>query len=143
MCPIRLAAIGRRKKLENPSASRSFRNCSWTHRPTWISNQSKVALDHYATIAESALANAKRNGARDDIQATYNDAASVYGAQQAAATELSKAEKEAAGITKLCPSLKAQVDQTIADTRTTAARADTAKTKVDSIIEALPHTIRR
>lgn len=102
-------------------------------------NQHKVALDHFATIAQKALENARRNGARDDVQATYDEAAGVYGAQQAAAVELGKAEKEAVRVTKQCPGLKAQVDQTIADAKTAAARTDTAKTKVDEIIGALPH----
>ena len=101
--------------------------------------QSGPPLEYYAGIAESEAANAKRDGSRDDIQATYNEAAIVYGAQQAAAAELVKAQAEGGRIIKKCPALKSDVDKTIDGLKATAARSDTAKAQVDKILDALPH----
>ena len=102
-------------------------------------NQAKVPLEHYATIAERATENARRNGDRDNVQATYDEAAVVYGVLKPADADLREAERYAADLKGRCPQLTGQVDDILKGIKAVAGRVATAKATVDKFIEALPH----
>ena len=101
-------------------------------------NDDKALVEQYAAYAEKIVAKARIDGANNNIQATYDDADSIYGAQEAAAAAFRKTQKDAASIIQLCPALKPQADIIVAAAKAAAARADTAKADVDTIRAALP-----
>jgi hypothetical protein len=108
-----------------------------------VLTRAKKAIEHYASIAESALENAARNGARDEIQSTYDEAAIVYGAVKEALLQVRQARKEAKerNADGSCSDADSQmsIKMLLADANKAGGRATAAKDSVDKIIDALPH----
>jgi hypothetical protein len=108
---------------------------------TQLLNQYKVHAESYAREAASALENAVRNSKRDDIQATYDEAARVYGAADKAAEQavIGKKEHDLRVQDDNCKPQKAVLDQLLADIQKIADGAKNAKDAVDKVLDGLPH----
>jgi hypothetical protein len=96
------------------------------------------AAEYYANIADDAASNARRNANREDIQATYDDAAKVYGALKAVDRQYQTATTEANKL-KDDSSLQTAVAALITDLGKSVTKAKAAKTTVDALIDGLPH----
>jgi hypothetical protein len=101
--------------------------------------QAKSAVAHYAKYAEDKLVRAREDGAKGKIQATYDDAGYIYGAEIKARPERQKVKTLAQGLLKSEPNLKNEIQDLQVEAAELGGKIDTAKSEVDAIIKELPH----
>jgi hypothetical protein len=94
--------------------------------------------EYYATIADDSLSDARKNANRDDTQATYDDAAKVYGAIKAVDQQYQIANAEAKKFEN-DSTLKTEVTALMTNLGKSVTTAKAAKTTVDTLIDGLPH----
>jgi hypothetical protein len=96
------------------------------------------AVVHYANVATVALGTARSSARRDDIQPTYDSAALIYGAENAAAGELLKVETLSTSLLQSVPDLKAQIETLRSEAREAGKSIEKSKKAVDELIDGLP-----
>ena len=101
--------------------------------------QAKSTVEHYAKYAEDKLARARDDGAKGKVQATYDDAGYIYGAEIKARPERQKVKTLATDLLKTEPNLKNEIQSLQIEAAELGGKIDTAKNEVDAIIKDLPH----
>ncbi len=101
--------------------------------------QAKTTVAYYAKYAEDKLARARDDGSEGKIQATYDDAGYIYGAEIKARPERQKVKTLAQDLLKSEPNLKNEIQNLQVEAAELGGKIDTAKNEVDAIIKDLPH----
>jgi hypothetical protein len=98
-----------------------------------------VKVEYYAKEATTALNRARQNALRDDTQATYNDAALVYGSRIDAQPFFQEARAVAERLQISHPKLKDQIDALMKRANAAVTSMATAINEIDTtVLPALP-----
>jgi hypothetical protein len=98
----------------------------------------KGVVVHYAKVSDEALARARQSGARDKIQATYDDAGLIQRSVVLAGPKRDEVKKLVKELLKSEPDLAVKINELNTEATEAGARLDEAKKEVDQIIKDLP-----